>query len=273
MPIVMMVLVLIVVAALGCLAYWGCANHHIWVMALIPGLAVGFLIWAATIVRLPFPIAAIVLVVIAVLLATGCWWGYRSTEGAFTRLLGVSVVTIAALCLTWYGLLSYWVNLEVTSELQVLNPGGATGTALVVYHPGKSSFQRDVSYAFAEGLVAKDWCVEITTASSQAPTDLSGYDLLVLGAPTYDWLPAKRLRAYVNGLGDLSGKRTVTIIAGAGYTVLSQPAMERLVEEAGGKLVKSLAVWSMAPIDEVYGVSDPLEAMRQSASDIPAPQK
>ena len=32
---------------------------------------------------------------IAVLLAAGCWWAYRSTEGAFTRLLAVGAVTVA----------------------------------------------------------------------------------------------------------------------------------------------------------------------------------
>ena len=273
MPIVMVLILLVLLAALGWLVYWGYGNHHVWVMALIPGLAIGSLIWAATIVRLPFPVAAIVLVIIAVLVATGCWWAYRSTGGAFTRLLVVGAVTAAALCVVWYGLISYWVNREVTSELQVLNPEGSTGTALVVYHPGKSSFQRDVSYAFSEGLVAKGWRVEITTASSQAPADLSSYDLLVLGAPTYDWLPARRIQTYVTSVGDLAGKPTVTIISGAGHTALSQPAMEKLVLDAGGELVESLAVWSMAPIDEVYGVSDPKEAMRQAAQNITVPRR
>ena len=86
MPIVTLLIVLVPLAALGWLAYSGYSNQHLWVMALVPGLAAGLLIWAATMVRLPFPSAAI---------AAGRWWAYRSTEGAFTRLLAVGAVTVA----------------------------------------------------------------------------------------------------------------------------------------------------------------------------------
>ena len=95
MPIVMLLIILVPLAALSWLAYWGYTNQHLWVMALVPGLAAGFFIWAATMVRLPFPSAAIALVIIAVLLAAACWWAYRWTGGAFTRLLAVSAVTVA----------------------------------------------------------------------------------------------------------------------------------------------------------------------------------
>jgi len=265
--------ILVLLVAVCWLAYWGYTHQHVWLMALIPGLGVGLLLSAATMVRLPFPVAAIVLIVLALLLIAGCWWTYRATDGAFVRLLAFGAATFALLTVLWSGVLSYWINREVVSPLDVLNPGGETGTALVVYHPGQSSFQRDVSYAFAEGLVSKGWRVEVTTASAQAPKDLSGYDLLVLGAPTYDWQPAKRLQAYVKGLGDLSAKPTVIIISGAGYTDLSQRAMEMLVQEAGGETLKSLAVWSLRPNEDLYGINDPLEAMRQAALEIPTPQR
>jgi uncharacterized membrane protein (UPF0136 family) len=270
MRIVMVLIVLALLATVGGLAYWGYVNQQVWLMALIPGLAAGLLLWLASMVRLPFPVASIALVLIAVLLIAGCWWAYRATDGAFVRLLVVGVGTIVVLYAP-SGPLSYWLNREVVRPLEVLNPEGEAGTALVAYHPGKSSFQRDVSHAFAEGLASKGWRVEITTASSEAPTDLSGYDLLVLGAPTYDWLPAKRLQTYVKGLGDLAAQPTVTIISGAGYTELSQPAMEELVREANGELVESLAVWSARPNDEIHGISDPLNAMRQAARAISLP--
>jgi hypothetical protein len=267
----MIVLVVVLLAALGSLVYWALTSLHLWLMAVVLVLAIGLLVWLATLLRLPFPVVAVVLLVLAALLGAGCWWAYRATDGAFVRLLVLSAVTLAVLSVGWYGLVSSWINMEVVTALEILNPAGETGTALVVYHPGKSSFQRDVVYAFAEGLVSNGWRVEITAASSEAPTDLSGYDLLVLGAPTYDWLPAKPIQAYAKGLGDVSGKPAVTIISGAGYTELSQPAMERLVREAGGRLVESLAVWSMRPNEDLYGTNDAMEAMRQAAQEISLP--
>jgi hypothetical protein len=272
MPIVTILVILVLLVAVCWLAYWGYTHQHVWLMALIPGLAAGLLVTAAAMVRLPSPAAAIALILVAVLLIAGCWWAYSSTEGAFVRLLVVGVGTIVLFNVLLSGLVSYWLNMEVVNPVETLNPDGQTGTALVVYHPGKSSFQRDASYAFAEGLASKGWRVDVTTASSHAPSDLSGYDLLVLGAPTYEWLPAKRLQTYLSGLGDLSAKPTVTIISGAGYTELSQPAMGRLVQEAGGETLKSLAVWSMRPNEDLYGISDPLEAMRQAALEIRTPQ-
>lgn len=241
------------------------------IVPIIVGLVVGLLVWFAALVWLPFRVPAIVLLVIAGAVTALSWWLYRATSGAFTRLLIVALATAVVIAVGWYGLLSAWVNRERVTDIEVLNAESVSGTALVVYHPGLSDFQRNVSYAFAEGLADSGWRVEITTASSQAPADLSGYGLLVLGAPTYDWLPAKRLQSYVKGLGDLRGQATVTIISGAGSTMLSQPAMEKLVRDANGDLVKSLAVWSMAPNEEVYGVSDPMEAMRREARKIPPP--
>jgi hypothetical protein len=74
------------------------------------------------------------------------------------------------------------VNKDVVSGIEVINPNG-NKTALVVYQAGLTAFPKDTSYAFANGLAASWWRVEITTASSQAPSDLSNYSLLVLGFP------------------------------------------------------------------------------------------
>ena len=95
---------------------------------------------------------------------------------------------------------------EIVSEIAILNPKGSTGTALLVYSAGLGGFLARVSRAFAEGLVANDWRVEMTTASVQAPTDLSGYDLLILGGHTYFWTPDRVIQRYLSRLGDLAGR-------------------------------------------------------------------
>ena len=45
-------------------------------------------------------------------------------------------------------------NKEIVSQVETLNANGAAGSALLVYHPGKSTFQRRVFRGFAEGLVS-----------------------------------------------------------------------------------------------------------------------
>ena len=87
---------------------------------------------------------------------------------------------------------------EVVSEISVLNDGGSK-TALVVYQPGFSSFPKDASYAFAEGLALSGWRVEITTASPKAPVDLSKYTLLTLIYPVYGGTAGTALSAPAPG--------------------------------------------------------------------------
>ena len=153
--------------------------------------------------------------------------------------------TVAAVVWYWYR-----ISQEVVSQVEVLNPGGDRGTALVVHHPGRRHFLRKVISAFTEGLVSSGWRVESTTASPQAPTDLSSYDLLVLGGQTYFWSPARPIRDYVRGLGDLEGKPTAIMITGFGATGRSISIMERLVQEANGDLVNSLSLTTLKPNDE-----------------------
>ena len=71
---------------------------------------------------------------------------------------------------------------------------------------GPAEFQARMQRAFAEGLQAQGWYVELTTASRQTSTDLSRYDLLVLGAQAYNWRPARPVVDYFDRVGDLNGK-------------------------------------------------------------------
>lgn len=170
--------------------------------------------------------------------------------------------------------LFYRISREVVSELKVLNREADKGTALVVYHPGLTGFQKRVTYAFADGLVSSGWRVVIATASSQASTDLSSYNLLVLGSPTYFWAPARPIQSYLSKLGDLGRKRTAIIVTGLGATGRSMSIMQKLVEEVNGDLVKSLSLTALRPNKE----ADPrpnkevaLEMAAQAGKEIPLP--
>ena len=181
-------------------------------------------------------------------------------------LIVVLVVLNAALVLSYL-----WLKMDVASEVEVRNPEGNAGTALVVYHPGKSDFHERVTSGFAEGLVSNGWRVEITSASAQAPTDLSGYDLLVLGGPTYWFTPNRPIRRYLNRLGDLGGQRTVTIITAMGLGGRSISIMEEDIQQANGDLVKSLILYTLRPNEDLYGINDAVEIATQAAKAIPLP--
>ena len=159
------------------------------------------------------------------------------------------ILVLGVLTVAWVS--SYlWLNAETVSGIEVQNPAGEVGTALVVDHPGRGSFHARVVSGFVEGLVAGGWRVETITASGQAPTDLSGYDLLVLGSPTYWFAPSWPIRRYLDRLGDLVGQVTVTIITGMGAGERSAFLMQRKVQEANGELVSGLLFYRLRPNDD-----------------------
>jgi hypothetical protein len=188
--------------------------------------------------------------------------------------IGFAVVAVIVVAAAWVG---YGRNRAVVSEVKVLNPEGKTGMALVVYHPGKSDFQRRVFSGFIEGLVANDWRVESTTPSAGTPTDLSSVDLLVLGGPTYGFSPNRPIKRYLRRLGDLAGQPTVTIITALGMGERSAAIMQKQVREANGNLVKGLLLYKMRPNDDDNAVDGEqnralaVEMARQAASEIPPP--
>jgi hypothetical protein len=235
-------------------------------ISILAGLCVGGFLWNAYSNWIISPILSIALVVLAIPPVVRL---FRAGRELLKQGLIATVVTLVALLVAWQGLWSFTVNAEVVSDVEVLNPNGRTGTALLAYHPGKSGYQDMIAQAFSEGLGSNGWRVEVATASKEAPTDLSDYDLLVLSAPTYDWVPARPIQRYVQQLGDLRGKRTVVIISGAGTTSLSLPMMEDLVRGANGDLVASYALWTLVPNRLVYGTDDAQEIMRREAKAIP----
>ena len=158
---------------------------------------------------------------------------------------------IAVLVLGTAWTLSYlWLNKASPTEVEIHNPEGRAGRALVVDHPGRGRFHVQVVSGFVEGLVSTGWRVERTMASREAPIDLSGYDLLVLGSPTYWFTPSWPIRGYLGRLADLEGQRTVTIVTGMGAGERSAALLAKWVRKANGNLAQRLLFYWMRPNDD-----------------------
>lgn len=206
----------------------------------------------------------------SVILTTICWVlavgglvvvAVRQREHLRMLLILTPVLCILGV-LIWNVILMPWVNVEVVSGITPFNPDGREGYAFVVYHPGQSDLQTHAVNGFVEGLVQSDWRVDLTTASAQTPTNLAAYDLLVLGAQSYTWSPARPIQSYLARVGDLNGMPVVAILSGLGETGPANTVMRELVSGANGTLMTLHNVWQLRPIDDLYGTDDPFEAMR-----------
>jgi hypothetical protein len=180
----------------------------------------------------------------------------------------LAVVVVLAIAGTY---VSSAVNKDVVSGIEVINPGGSK-TALVVYQAGLTSFPKDTSYAFANGLAASGWRVEVTTASSRAPSDLSKYSLLVLGFPVYGGKPGTTIVRYVDKVGDLHGLNTVIIALNGNLNMgRSVDTMTQNVHAANGTVQKSIALGSALTLFGVApggGSGSPADSARQAGTQI-----
>ena len=136
--------------------------------------------------------------------------------------------------------LEYSVYREISSEIEVLNADGAK-IALVIYHPGLSDFSKNITYTYAQALAAGGWQVEVVTASPQAPTDISKYQLLVLGWAIYDFNPAPTITNQIHRIGNLNGVNTAIIIMGGGIDPFNvKTSMTKIVEDANGTVIQTV---------------------------------
>jgi hypothetical protein len=191
----------------------------------------------------------------------------QSAQQRITVVGGVALFGVLGL-VGWNVVLMPWANQEVVSQVTRHNTGGTSGTAFVVYHPGRSDLQTRTVNGFVAGLVQAGWAVDVTTASTQTPVDLSAYDLLVLGAQAYTWSPARPVQDYLARVGDLNGLPVVALMSGLGETGPANTVMRDLITASNGTLLDIYNVWQLRPIDDLYGTDDPFEAMRQTALNV-----
>ncbi len=131
------------------------------------------------------------------------------------RLCGmICVITMIGLIATSVTVVSF-NSREIVQDLEIRNPGGTNGTVFVVFRPGVTSFNQDIVNEFIRGLVDSDWRVEVTTSSPETPTNVSTYDLVVLGSPVNGAKPHQSMLDYL-ARANFSGKPVVLILTSGG---------------------------------------------------------
>lgn len=147
----------------------------------------------------------------------------------------------------------YWlqrrINADIVTPVTETNPDGTAGKALMVYQPGLTDFQAKVTAGFGEGLAEAGWRVFTTTASDQAPSELAGYDVVVLGAPVYGGAPGKPLTRYIERVSDFADKPVIVLLTAGGDARPAIGLTEQAVVRRHGRPVGSLGLTTNRPND------------------------
>jgi hypothetical protein len=179
----------------------------------------------------------------------------------------VLLIIIVILCVT-IGVIGWKINLDTVTQLKTINPTSSGPRVIVVYSPGISDFHQRMMDSFISGLVASNWSVDIVTASSQAPINLTSYSLLVIGGPLYGGQPSKPIQDYMARLTDLKGLRVYTLLTTAGNPRDADQIMTTWIITHGGVEAGKLTLFTMAPNTPVDGTSDPAIIATKTAQSI-----
>lgn len=99
---------------------------------------------------------------------------------------------------------------------ETLKPAGSSaGKALVVYDPGVSGTAKTAAGTIAADLQAKGYTVVLAGVKSQAAADASGYDVIVVGGPTYAGNASSSVQAYMKTLTPKEGARVGMFATGS----------------------------------------------------------
>ena len=248
-------------AAVGLPLAWNTGN--VFGVGLCGGLIAGLMISIAWALRRYTPGVCAVLFVCAVALLLVLW--EMAFRACMTGAVTAAMLLIAWICIYDIGY-SRRMHAETVSPVTNFGGDGSVGRAFIVYHATRGGFQSALQTALAEVLVSRGWSVDITTASRETPKDLSGYDLLVIGSPSYNWIPARPVVSFVRRVRNFNGKPVLIVVSGGGYTERTACVLRRRVERAHGTVLDAMELWTRHPNVERYGTTDPIEIIRRAGS-------
>ena len=112
------------------------------------------------------------------------------------KILGIilGIIVVAGVIFWGVGYYNTMGNETITPDSNV------TGKALIVYDPGYSGETKNVASSMAQDLKSKGYEVKLAGVSSNYASNITGYDVLIFGSPTYAAAPSGIVKSYLKGL-------------------------------------------------------------------------
>lgn len=240
---------------------WGQRSANMWIAGVGGGVIAGLyasITW--TVCPLMGPLAAL-LGFAAFLALVSAWLAVPDAlPPAAVIGLAVTAIWVIGYHVLWTGRLCR----PVARPMEGFGRAGGP-RALIIFHPGRGGLQAFLQRALAETMAAEGWRVDLATAHPASPRDASGYDLVVLGAPTYNFRPARPLLDHLDRLASISGKPVALVLTGGGMTDEAMRALRRRCQLRGAHIVCALELWTARPNAERHGIDDPVAIVRRAA--------
>jgi hypothetical protein len=121
-----------------------------------------------------------------------------------TVLVVIVGVPTALLAIGW--IIGYIASYSATGAVTEKPASAAKGKALIVYEPGATKQTKKAGEEIGDLLLEKGYEVTLAGIRSEAARDTTGYNLLLIGTPTYVGRPTGLVKKYVKNLRLASGQ-------------------------------------------------------------------
>jgi hypothetical protein len=243
---------------------WGSQSGASWLVGVAGGIVAGLSLSIGWTLRPLIMPLAIFFALTALLALTAVW---LATSQALPLAATVTLVIAAIWVLGYDVAFTGWISRPIERAMESVGEGDGR-RALIVYHPGRSELQARLQRRLAETMAGQGWRVDLATAHRSSIVDVAGYDLLVLGAPAYNFRPARPLTDHLARLKSLEGKPVVLVVTGGGMTEAPIRFLIRRAQEKGARVTRTLELWTQRPNLERYGIDDPFEIVRRAGLDL-----
>lgn len=105
-------------------------------------------------------------------------------------------------------------NLATGSE-KLMPSGTPAGKALVVYNPGLFGAAKDAATKIADDLKTDGYEVDLAGIKSAAASNVTGYDIIVVGGPVYGGKVSSSVQSYLKDLTPLAGTKVGAFATGS----------------------------------------------------------
>ncbi len=113
-------------------------------------------------------------------------------------------------------IISWLIGVIRSKSSQIIKPSRETrGKALIVYDPGFTGGTKTAATYMAEDLKSNGYEVTLAGVRSTEAVDTAGYDLLIVGSPTYGAKPTGQVENYLKNLKPINIITAVYSLAGS----------------------------------------------------------
>lgn len=167
------------------------------------------------------------------------------------KIIGIIVITFITMMIILVSIVNSALSSDKGNNEKILESTKLDKKALIIYQPSLSKMTSKISGEIAKGLNESGYEVVINYPGEHLSTDLSKYDIVIFGSPTYGGKISNVLTKYISKVKDYSSNVKVVLFStGLNTSETELDEMENYLNNK--KATKKIKINSKNGYDDAY---------------------